>query len=223
MPGTKRNASTAGMRYVSGSRSMKKRVRRAPQAPMYKQTVEVKYADRGAYNTSATTSGAVVCVHNSLTRGDDAYNNFDGNTIYPLGLSFKWGTQTNQNFNYVRFVLFQWLENTTPTASDLLQDTTTGIATLSAFNVNTKGRMTVLYDKIVTIAPSAAGGSTATVLGDGIKNGKVYIPGSRLAPIRYRVGSTDIISGGIFLLYISDDNVPTYPGISYYSRLAFKD
>lgn len=222
----KRTSTQAGMRYVRGSRSAKKRARQPRTVTMmsnYRPKAEIKYTDRSLYNNSITSSGTVFTVHHLLVRGDDAFNNFDGNTVYPVGLSIKWACESNQTYNYVRFLFFQWMENTVPTMADLLQDTSTGIATMAAVNVNTKGRMNVLYDKHVVIAPSAGGGSGAVVLGYGPKNGKTYIPGSRLMPIRFQVGATTIISGGIYCLIVSDDSLATYPTASIYTRLAFKD
>jgi len=224
----KRSASGANMRYVAGSRSAKKRPRRSPPTVAsvvkreVKKTKETKYTDRGVHNQAASNAGSVLSLINSLARGDDAFNNFDGNTVYPTGISFRWGCNTNQTYNYVRFLVFQWLENTTPAMSDILQDTTTGIACLCPPHVNNIGRMNVLFDKVVTISPSAAG-SSSTVLGDGIKNGQVYIPGSRFRPIKYRIGSSDIITGNIFVLVVSDDGLATFPGFSFYSRLSFTD
>lgn len=224
----KRTSSEAGMRYISGSRSAKKRIRRAPPtvASVVKREVnrtkETKYTDRAVWNAAATNAGSVLSLINSLARGDDAFNNFDGNTVYPTGIMFKWGAVTNQEYNHVRFLVFQWLENTIPGISDLLQDTSTGTATYSAVHVNNRGRMNVLYDKRVIIAPTACT-STGVVIGAGHATGQYYISGSKLRPIKYRIGSSDIISGNVFCLVISDDGAVTYPGYNFYSRLSFTD
>lgn len=223
----KRTSTQAGMRYVRGSRSAKKRARQPRNlvlnAPRYNPKAEVKYTDRSLYNNSSTNTGSIFSLHHLLVRGDDVFNNFEGNVVYPVGLSIKWACETNQSYNYVRLMFFQWMDGSVPTISDVLQDTTTGIGTMCAVHVNTKGIMNVLYDKHIVIAPSAGGGSAATVLGWGPKNGKTYIPGKRMCPIRFKVGTNTVMSGTIYCLMLSDDSLATYPTVSLYTRLAYRD
>jgi len=196
--------------------SIEQRVQRA-----VKKNREIKYADRYQAVQAVTNAGATLDILNGLVRGDDAFNNFDGNTIYPQSVSVNYNFFTNQSYNSVRIMVVQWMENSTPGTSDILQDNATHIAPISFPAVNSKGRMRVLADRQHILSPTAAG--TSIVYGDGCVNGQIYIPGSRVAPVKFRVGSTDKLTGGLFVFIVSDDAVATFPACNLASRVSFFD
>ena len=182
---------------------------------------DLKYADTALNNQSVTSSGTVHSVLANLTRGDLGYNNYEGNTITPRGLTCKYMFNTNQLFNQVRVMCFQWLDASTPALSGLVQNTATNIATLSGILVTNRNYIRVLYDKTHVIAPTAGDGTTP--IGLGICYGQFFITAKRMRKIRFNSTTNTVQDGNIYVLLVSDDTLPTYPAVNLYTRLSFYD
>ena len=181
---------------------------------------DLKYTDVGSTG-GVSTSGTIVNMTGSLTRGDNGINNFLGNTVTPTGLRIKYSWTTDQTYNHVRVLVFQWFADGTPTVSEVLQTNSTLYACLSAINVSSKNVVRVLHDKTFIVAPTAGGDSAVTGYGHAYRD--VYIPGSRLKPIRFNSGTNTCQDGNIFMLLVSDDAAVSYPTCSYYGRISFTD
>lgn len=182
---------------------------------------DLKYADTSINNQSVTSSGTVHSVLSNLVRGDTGYNHFDGNTITPRGLTCKYMFNTNQVYNQVRVLCFQWFDSQTPSLAGIVQNNTTNIATLSSVLVTNRSYIKVLYDKTHVIAPTAGDGSTP--IGLGVCYDRFFIPAKRMRKIRYNSGSNSVQDGNIYILLVSDDSAPTYPAVNLYTRLSFYD
>ena len=185
------------------------------------RTGDLKYTDNNINNTSVTSSGSFYSVLGTLTRGDNGFNNFEGNTITPRGLTCKYMFNTNQVFNQVRVLCFQWFDATTPLLSGVLQNTATNLSTLSSTSVTNRNYIKVLYDQTHVIAPTAGDGSTP--IGLGICYGQFFIPAKRMRKIRFNSSSGAVQDGNIYILLVSDDIAPTYPAVNLYTRLSFYD
>lgn len=182
--------------------------------------MDLLYCDASSYG-AVDSSGTITSCLVNLARGDDGINNHNGNVLRPKGLSVNFYSYSPNSYNAVRFMVIQWLDNTTPTATDILQSTTTGVGVISPPNVNSKGRMKVLADKQYILAATAGGDNTIT--GYGVISEKLYIPGNKMKSIKVRTGSNDIIEGHLYIFVISDDSLIPYPGTYWYSRLSFYD
>jgi len=188
---------------------------------MYKQPkVDLSYTDVTATGT-VTAGGTLVPLLSSITRGDAGINNFRGNIINPWSLRFKYYWSTNQTYNSVRVLIFQWYDASSPALNGIVQSASTGIATISPMLVTNIDYIKVLYDKHHIIAPLAGGDSTP--IGYGVCDGDVYIKSKKMKPIRFNATSNVVQDGNLYCYFISDDNVPSYPSVTYYSRLAFTE
>ena len=180
-----------------------------------------KYTDK-TDSGNVTSSGTITSVFSNLVRGDGGINEFNGNDIRPQAVTLKYYITTNQVFNSVRVMLFQWFDSQTPVPSGILQSTALNLATIAPILVTNKRYIKVLYDRTHVIAPSAGGDTT--VLGYGSSDAHtVYIPGKRLRPVRYNSSTNVVQDGQIYVLVISDDSVLSYPIIQWYSRVTFQD
>lgn len=183
-----------------------------------------KYADLSAAAANVNNSGVIVSLYQNLNRGDGGLNGFDGNIIRPQAVTMKYYIHTSEVRNVIRVMLLQWFDSATPSVAGLIQSVSTGLATIAPTQITNKDYIKVLYDRTHQIAPTAGGGSTPTVVGEGITNPvKVYIPGRKLRATRFNATSNAIVHGNLLLLVISDDLVTPNPQITYYTRVTFSD
>jgi len=181
-----------------------------------------KYTDLSSVLSSVSTTGTIQSILANLGRGTAGINAFTGNDLVPQAITLKYYMQTNQTYNAVRFMVFQWFSSTVPTLGSVLQSTTGGISTISATLVTNKRDMRILYDRTHVYAPTASGDTT--VLGNGVVDTQiVYIPGKRLRPVRFNSTADAIVYGQIYVLTVSDDALVSYPSVSWYSRVTFSD
>lgn len=197
---------------IATSQLIKKELRRV---------TDVKYADTSGALSNITSSGTVLSLLSNLTRGDLGVNNYSGNTLVPIGVTVNFGIQTNQNYNYVRVMIFQWLDSLVPVVTGVLASTVTGIGPFANILVTNRKEIRVLSDNIMSVAPTAGGDNT--VLGNGTITRKVFIPGSKLEKVRMNSSTDACQHGNICMLFISDDVLTTYPQLSWYSRVSFSD
>lgn len=181
-----------------------------------------KYTDHSA-SGNVTSSGSIISVLSNLVRGDAGLNEFSGNDLRPQALLIKYYMMTNQTYNSVRLLVFQWFDSSVPVPSGILQSTSTSFATISPTLVTNKRYIKVLYDKTHIMAPTAADGA-GNVVGWGTQEPQtIYIPGKRLRPVRYNSTTNVVQDGQIYVLAISDDSLTSYPQLFWYSRVTFSD
>jgi len=192
------------------------------QVVIYKQPKQdMKYADYSQSNISMTSSGSFYSVLSNLTRGDDGRNNHQGNLIYPKYLQMDYYVYSNQSYNSCRVMVFQWSDSAAPSLATLLQTISTGIATISPPNISAKSNLKVLCDHKFVIAPTAGGDTT--VVGNAIHQGSCFIPEKKFKPVRYAASAVNVQDNNIYVLFLSDDTVPTYPAFYFHTRLGFTD
>ena len=185
-----------------------------------RRAADIKYMDYA--NTYAISStGAVYTLFTNMNRGDNGLNNFNGNIITPTSLRIRYSWYSNQLFNHVRCLVFQWFDDTTPVVTGILQSNATTLATLSDTLVTNKRFIRVLHDKTYVLAPTAGGDTTPTGLGHVVRD--VYIPGSRLKPVRFNATVATPVDGQLYVLLISDDAALSYPQYNFYARLSYTD
>lgn len=209
---------------IARTTSLNQTIRNTVQREVRKEKArmdDLKYTDTAVNNQSVTSSGTIYNVLGNLVRGDNGLNGFDGNTITPRGLTVKYMFNTNQVYNQVRLLCFQWMDSAVPTLAGIVQNNTTNISTLSSILVTNRSFIRVLYDKTHVIAPTAGDGSTP--IGLGVCYGQFFIPQTRLKKIRFNSGTSSVQDGAIYILVVSDDSAPTYPAVNMYTRLSFYD
>lgn len=183
---------------------------------------DFKVTDNAQNNVSVSSTGSMTSILANLTRGDAGVNNFDGNVINPTGIRLKFFFNTDQAYNACRLILFQWFDATIPGATNVLQNVTTGLATISDVLESNKKFIRILHDTTVVIAPTA--NNAGSIVGQGKSDVyDVYIPGKRIRQVKFASSSNTIQDGNIYILTISDDSVITFPGVNWYSRCTFTD
>jgi len=177
---------------------------------------EVKYTDASSLLQNVSATGSIQAVLGNLVRGDNGINGFDGNTISPIGVTIKFAMHTDQVYNFCRFMVFQWLDSSTPAVSGILQSQSTGLAPFSSVLVTNRKEIRVLSDTQIALTPGATGVN-------GVFQKNIFIPGRKLAKIRYNSTTNVVQHGGIFILTISDDVLTAYPQCTWYARVSFTD
>lgn len=181
-----------------------------------------KYTDTLINQGTCTSAGTMTSLFSAMARGDQGYNQFQGNEIMPQAILVKWSFATNQNYNACRIIIFQWFDTITPSVGNVIQNIAVGIAPYAPITISSKRDIKVLYDKTVIISPTAGDGTT--VLGYGVSPVEtVYIPGKRLKPTKFNPTNNTIVDGNIYCLVISDDQVLNYPLVTYYTRITYSD
>jgi len=181
-----------------------------------------KYTDNNVTTTNVTSTGTITSLLANLVRGDAGKDNFGGNQINPQGITLRYFFTTNQTYNSVRFIVFQWFDAATPVPAGILENASVGVAVVSPTLITNKQYIKVLHDETHLLAPTASGDST--VLGYGTTPAvKVYIPGRRLRKVRYNSTANTVQDGNIYALVISDDSLSSYPVVTWYSRVTFSD
>lgn len=182
-----------------------------------RKKMDFKYTDVGIINQNITSSGTITSLLSNLARGDDGHDNFEGNQITPQGLTVKYYAETNQTFNACRVMIFQWNDSSTPALSGILQNTAVGTAIVSPTLVTNKPLIKVLYDKHWVFAPCDPNGGFA------VFQDTIYIPGKRLRKVDFNSTTAVVQKNNIYVLYISDDFISTYPHLTFWARTTFSD
>lgn len=186
-----------------------------------KKKQDLLYTDTSQLLSNVSATGNVVSLFTNLVRGDSGFNEVSGNSLVVNGVTVKYSCTTDQEYNHVRVMIFQWLDSSIPVMSGILQSTATGLAPFSGKFVTNSQSIRVLHDSTFTVAPSAGGDTT--VLGNGFHDRSVYIPGRKLAKVKFNATTNAIQHGNIFIMFVSDDILTSYPQLTWYSRISFTD
>lgn len=178
--------------------------------------LEKKYWDIGG-NYQIDTNGTVVALTNIPQGSDDQSR--DGEQIRLIKSSLRIVVKNGDNQNFLRFIIFRWLDNTNlalPTIPQVLQGSASvGAGILSDYNFDNKraGQFQVLYDKVFTVA---TGGPSIV-----FKKDKSYYP---TIPINFTdINGQNHGTGKLYLLMLSDSNAVAHPTVDMFHRTVFHD
>lgn len=177
-----------------------------------------------------TTGGYIQELTGNLVRGDGFLNEFHGQQISPTGLQLKWycnGGLSNligpaDSNNQTRAIVFQWLDSTVPSLTDILESSAAGFSVVSPIKVENRENINVLRDWCFSTYRTCYFGNTFESSSNS-GNGKVFIKGKKFDPVQFKQASNATQKGSIYILVISDSSVAPHPGFGYYSRLTFTD
>lgn len=172
---------------------------------------KVSYVSGDAVSVTAT--GQVISATGNIARGDGAVNNMTGNLLTPTRWRLRFTFSTAQAFSTVRILVFQWLDSSIPTASDLLQLTGDARAPHSPLLWINIHKIRVLRDFVTALVPRSTGGSDATYH-------EIDMPG--MSPLQFSSTLSPQMNG-LYMLLISDDIIGTAPQLTYTSELVFTD
>lgn len=184
-----------------------------------RKKIDWKYTDYAYTSNSIYYNTSPVSLLTNLTRGQLGINNFLGNTIRPQAITIKYFAETSQEgYECLRFIVFQWFDASTPSISGVLQDSSTTTALVSPTLVTNKPYIKILYDKLHVLS------LTSNPAGNGIIQGQtVYIKGKRLKEIRYNSSSNTCQDGNLFVLALSNDTALGTVNLTMYARVTFAD
>lgn len=187
--------------------------------------VDYKITDT-TFSGSASTTATLDYLMANLVVGTGYLNNYIGREIFPAGLDFSIeivGAESNavltaDQTNLTRVLVFQWMDDATPTASLVLQSTAATTACMSPINFKNYNNINVLIDWRVSTWTTATLSNYAS---SNAYNARRYIKGKKLRAIE--MDGSNVIKGSIWMLVVSDSGVAPSPGFSGYSRLTFTD
>jgi len=159
-------------------------------------------------------NGTIFSATAALVRGDDAVDQFTGNVIRPFRLVIRGVWDTNQTYSSCRFIVFQWLDASVPTAPGILQTTGSQNAPQSPLKWTNVHKIHVLYDERTVLAP-VAGSHMAGMFNCMLTN--------CFRNIQFPVGGTAPQMNGIYMLAINDDGAPAYPQLLFHTELEYTD
>lgn len=175
---------------------------------------EKKYHLDSETGTNITSAGAVYDL-SAVAQGDTDTTR-DGDSLYVRSVRVK-GFVTNKGGapSHTRVILFQWFDDSTPTASNVLIAgyLSTALAPVSLYHHDQRKKYNVLYDRLIN--SDYNGGSEAPLFDTGYK-----------MPKRKKISYTSAATTGnakLWLLIVNDIGTATYPTISYVSRMTFND
>lgn len=165
-------------------------------------------------NQSVGTSPTILDL-TAVTQGDQV-NQRTGDSIKPTSLTIRGYIDSNTagvNHQKVRLMIFQYKQEngTAPVVADLLESTTTPANLVSSKKADDKYDSKILYDKLFDLSMGHSHGS------------RVFTKVFKLAGhINFESGANDKENGGIYAMFVSNDNTNT-PTLYFYSKLSFYD
>lgn len=229
----KRSYSNAGISTRRTKVSYKRpRVAKTPEARALQQaknelylsrrrnTTELKAVQYEALGQSITNSGTIFNLQTTLTRGTSGLNNFLGNEILPTSLRLNINCAASPTislpadiFNFIRFIIFQWDDNNSPTVGNILA--TSNVT--SQYLWSSRPHLRILSDqKVAFQQPDPALSSDTEYL-------YVYVKGKKMEPISFPSATLIPQKGGLWMLAISDSAVTPAPVLSFSSQITFTD
>lgn len=183
-----------------------------------KNVPEKKFHDSSALSNPSWTGD--VKVFSTIAQGDTVSQR-EGVVVRPSHLNIRGTYEANAaaaGTRVVRVIVFQ--SNTTNGTSLTPDEIIDGASVTNSYEIytsktwNSKFKYRSLWDRTMVIEPSSSGKGGYAL--------NINIPGSKLKPIKYQVGSSNVQSGELGMLVISNtaSSIPTF---NYVSRLIYTD
>lgn len=179
---------------------------------------------------SITSTGTILNLQANLVTGTGYKDNYIGRKVTPIGLSVRFdlaGAQSNvfagaDLNNFSRLLVFQWMDNTTPTVATVLETIVGGAIVLSPILMANYNNIQVLVDKTfptwVTYYDSSSGYSASNGY-----NEVRYVKGKKMVPLEFTTSTVVPVKGSIWALLVSDSAIAPSPAYTLYTRLTFLD
>lgn len=216
--GTKRkrddsSSNTAGSKKAKGTKSFNRTGDFATKDFVKKylaKNQELKFFAVENGVTAVDFSGTIYDL-SGIAQGDTDVTR-DGDEIMPKSLNIRGSMVIADSTNVMRFIVFRWLQSTTPVVTDILG---VGVGSLfgpyAPYNVDSRQKFNVLYDKIQEL------GSTSQQVALINK----FLPLAQKS-VQYSAGTTTG-TNKIWALAISDSGAASHPGIAFTHELRFTD
>lgn len=199
------------------NRVQKKEVKR-----LIKVRQELKYVLTNV--PSVSMSLTAVCTGIIAIPQGDTDNERTGDRIMyaQTGHLFRGICQVGDQTNYVRFIVFQWKPNSTPTASSILLNGPSGsVDVFSHYSHDNRQEYRVMYDRLFVLGGSglAAGNPTTSVSNLPIKF-RLKMPNKQ---VQFVAGSSTVGTNLIYYIGMADSSVLPHPSINGQFKLFYYD
>jgi len=131
---------------------------------------------------------------------------------------------TGDVYNNVRFIVFQWHPNTTPTAATLLLNGPSGVIDIySMYSHDYRQQFTILCDHTFTTVGNSNAAQTpgTSVLTSGVKTFKIPLTRAQ-KQAQYSAGTTNG-TNQLYIGVISDSALATHPSVAYSGKVVYRD
>lgn len=204
-------------RNVKSVKNKSRVVTRAEVAAMIRANNNLIVETKVTYTTQnggIDYNGSVFSFTNAMGRGDGAIDLFTGNLVRPTRLIVRGSWSTNQTYSVCRFIVFQWLDATTPVPAGVVTTLGSDLAPETSLLWSNVHKIHVLFDEKTVMFPVAGSYAAAQFTCD-LSN--------CFRTIQFASGGTTPQMNGLFAIALSDDGAPTYPQLRFVSELRFTD
>lgn len=125
------------------------------------QVAERKYLDTN-YDTGTIGNTGVVSQLSAVPQGSTAVTRI-GDSLFAKSLVLRGNFWSLADISVFRFIIIRWLANSTPTASEVLENDGTDKCVISHYNHHAKKKFKVLYDSGCQQAVSTYGSPSGAV------------------------------------------------------------
>lgn len=132
-----------------------------------------------------------------------------GDEVYLRSFQFRYHFVVADSYNICRIIFFQWHQDDSPVAADILGDTAYPV--LSPYRKDTKGHYTILYDKTHALDTYHT-----------VEHAKGFISKAFKKKIRYDAGTTTG-QNKLFFIHMSDSSAVTHPTLYLESQINYMD
>lgn len=171
---------------------------------------------------SVTTSGVIDKLTSNLSRGTSGIDNFLGLELLPTSVRVNVGMTMGQSAiaygdgtNFMRVLVFQWLDSTTPAIGGILQDAT---SPFSMTRWENRENIMVLADRLFALKQTGLQQDSHDAIAE-----RIYIKGKRMVPIKYNAAGSAVQKGDVYIIILSDSSVTANPYVVYNSQITFTD
>jgi len=168
-------------------------------------------------------SGTVFDLLSPMARGDNGRNNFEGQHIQVQNIHVRGAIAVADNTNYVRVVIFQWMDDTAPVTTSILDNA--GIigtvdAPFATRNWTNRPLFKILRDDLFDMQSTniTAGGPNGNV-----KVLDYFIKSKKISKTFYAATIVAVQKGGIFMCVVTDSGAVAHPQLKFTSEIVFTD
>lgn len=174
--------------------------------------LEKKYHLQAGAGVNYDYNGNIVSL-SSVAQGDTDTTR-DGDSLYIRSIRLMGDITVADSTNLYRVIVFQWLDDTTPVASDVLSSTYLGTANAcnASYHHDQRKKFRIMFDKRYVL--------------DSTDNTRLLIDTKQLRPFVRKIQYTAATTTGtnkIWGLFVSDSSAVSHPSLNYVSKMNFND
>lgn len=196
---------------TKSGQTTKKLVKKEVKVQLNRQ-IESKYHDHTLAVSTIDYNGTIFNLTGGIVQGVDDHS-YIGEKIIPSHLSIRANVVGVAATTMVRFIVFRWTQNNTPTAVEILQSVGNVRTPLSPYDEDFTKLYRVLFDRTYNLVLGTESNQKLV---------KISIPSKKMSPMYFQGPAGFHEKGGLYMLVISD-TAANHPLVQYLARMFFKD